>query len=109
MALDSFAQIFEQMPAVGNLDRMGQSLSDGFSIFTGAVSGHNFDRGMLREPLFDRLTVPFWQHIDGFTSLMVNNECAIAASFAKGPIIDPDNTRLFNRWRLQVMEQPQKR
>ena len=104
MTLNGFTQILEQMPAVGNLDRLWQSLADGFSIFTGAVAGYNFNRGMLLEPLLHCLTVSFRQQINRFPPLRVNNNRAIAPSLAKGPIIDPYDPRGLNRWPFQVMK-----
>ncbi len=93
---DGIAEIAQQVPAVGHLDRLRRALADPVGIGAGTVTRDDLDPGMLTKPLRQRLGLTVRQQVHDLVALEVDEDGAVAMPTPPGPIIDAENLR---RWR----------
>src|SRR5690606_28336813 len=62
--LDRLAEVVPQVPAVGDLDRVGCPVADGLGVGTGPVPAHDLHPGVFPQPGGDGLLLPVGQHVD---------------------------------------------
>ena len=63
--------VAQQVPAVGDLDRLRRPLADAVGVGTGAVAADDLDAGMALEPGRQRLGLPVGQQVDDAAALEV--------------------------------------
>jgi hypothetical protein len=56
-----FTQVVQQVPAIGNLDRLWRCFGCGFGIQAGAITADNLRPRMAAHPLFCTLLAAVWQ------------------------------------------------
>jgi hypothetical protein len=59
-ALQSFAEIAQQMPTVGDLHSLGRGLPRSFGISIGTVTTDNGDTRMIQQPFSNAAGAPVW-------------------------------------------------
>src|ERR1035437_846635 len=87
------AQVMQEVPAIGHLDRLRRSLPRRFGIGTGPVATNNFSSWMRAQPLGDGLGFSIRQQIDHFPSFQITKDRSISMPFAPGPVIHAKYTR----------------
>src|SRR5262245_28748135 len=81
------------MPAVGDLDGLGRAGAGPLGVSRGAVAADDLDARMLAQPFFDRRGFAVGQQVDDSSPFQIDDNRAIALSFAKGPVVDADIAR----------------
>jgi hypothetical protein len=89
--------IAQEMPAVGDLDRLWCPLSDPIRIGPGAIPGDDLDAGVITQPRRKRGGLAVRQEIDDLPPLEIAHDGAVPLSAAPRPIIDPENARRLAR------------
>ena len=97
-ALKGFAQIDQEVPAIGNLLRLWGTRRDPARVFGGAITGNNFNLGMPLEPGRQGIGGPIRTQINALLTLKINHNRAIAVAATKGEIIDAHHPQQRNRW-----------
>ena len=96
---DGIAEIAQQMPAIGYLDRFRRALPDPVRVGTGAVACDDLDAGMLAQPISKGFGLPIRQQVHDLVTLEVDEDGAVATPTPPGPIIYAENLR---RWRRRL-------
>ena len=81
------------MKPVGGLFSSGRRRAGGFGVAAVAIPTDHLDMGMGRQPLLDHVGGMLIQHVDHAVSLQVDDDGAVGASCAFGPLIDADHPR----------------
>lgn len=105
--LDGLAQVGQQMPSVGHLDRGGRADCDGAGILRRAVACDHLDPWPLPQPAGQRGRSAVRQEINHPTPLQIDDDRAVAASTAFRPVIDADHARSSLVRQRQSVEQAQ--
>jgi len=106
-ALDGLAQVGQQMPPVGHLDRLGRADRDAAGVLRRAVAGDHLDPRPPSQPGSQCHCGAVGQQVDHAAPLQIDDDRAVAAPAALRPVINPDNTRVGLRRQRQLAEQAQ--
>ncbi len=93
------AGVLQQVPPIGDLQRLRGTLGGCFAIAAAAIAAHDLDAGTFREPVGDRASLPVRQEIDDPASLEIAQDRPIALSSPPGEIVDADDLDAGGRWR----------
>jgi len=93
-------EIFQQVPAVGNLQRMGRTITNRLRIGLGSVTGDNLDPWMVAQPLTHAFRGSVRQEVNDVSTFMINQDGSIPLSLPyrielSRPVTEP--ARLQNR------------
>lgn len=91
LAQGGFAQVVPHMPAVRDLDRVGQGAADGLGVGGRAVRAHDLDARMPAQPRLKRVGRAVGQHVDPLMALGVDDHGGIAVPAAQSEVIDADH------------------
>ena len=100
-ALDRLTQVFEQVPAIGNLLGFRCTFRCCLGVGRRTVPADEFNARMILEPLRDGVSITIRQEIDDVAPLQVHDDRAVALPFAPRPVVDTDEAR---RRRCIVLE-----
>ena len=89
---DGLAHILQQVPSIGDLSGIGCTFGGGLGVGRRTVAADQFDSGMSLEPRLDGGGVAVRQEIDDIIRLKVDDDGAVALSFAPGPVVDADES-----------------
>ena len=103
------AGIPHQMPAVGDLGRLGQGRGGGKGIPTATITSHGGDLRLGREPSSRRRGLAVGQRGDGPAPLQIADAGPIALVPAPGPAVDADDRRRNQRWQPRRRHQKRDR
>ena len=78
------------MPAICDLDGVGQSARGCLTVAAAAIARHDLDPGMPGKPGLDRRDLAVGQELHDPAPLQIADDRSIAMISAKGPVIDPD-------------------
>ncbi|MDH6523398.1 hypothetical protein M2163_000097 [Streptomyces sp. SAI-135] len=107
--LGGLAEVVPQVPAVGDLRRLGCSGCGAFREERGAVPADDLDPGALLQPCGQAGRFPVRQQIHRSTGLNVDEHRAVDPSFACGVLINTNRPRSRDFRFGQCIEQPQHR
>jgi hypothetical protein len=99
--LNSFSEVAEQMPAVGDLDRAWSALADPAGIGAGAITGDDFDAGTIPQPGGDGRGLAVGQQIDHLVRLEIDEDGPVSTAALPGPVIDAQDARRRHRLRVR--------
>ena len=88
---NGIAEVAQQVPTVGHLDRLLRALPNSIGVGTSTVARDNFNSGMLTEPIRQRLGLAVRQQIYDLIALKIDENRAVAMSTPPSPIIHPKN------------------
>jgi hypothetical protein len=88
--LHHFAHILKQVKAVGNLHRIGSAAAGSISILVRAVTGNEFDTGVLLQPLLDDLGRAVRLEIHWPMGIEVDKNGSVDQAFAKRKVVDTE-------------------
>jgi hypothetical protein len=86
-------EIFQEMPAIGNLQGFGRSFGNRLRIGLGSITRDDLDSWMVAQPLTHAFGGSVRQQVDDMSTLVVNQDGSIALSLADGPVVDAENAR----------------
>jgi hypothetical protein len=92
-ALERLAEIEEEMPAIGDLQRRRGAGCDTPRILGRAVTCNHFNPWMPAEPCGKGLSRAIWEHVDGPPLLQIDQQGAIDAPFPHREVIHPQDPR----------------
>ena len=98
-AFEGFMGIFDEVESVCNLERVWRASRSGFGICAAAVPTDDFNGWMICQPGGNRSSTTVWKQINDGAAFQINDNRAIAMTFPKGEIINPNNARW--RWEGQ--------
>jgi hypothetical protein len=81
------------MPAVGDLECIGDPISGGLSITTAAIARDDADVRMRCQPSCHSAGVPVWKEVDDAASFEIADKRPVSLTALPGPVIDPDNMK----------------
>ena len=84
-------EIFQEMPAIRNLQGMGRTITNRLRIGLGSVTGDNLDPWMVAQPLTHAFRSSVRQEVNDVSTLMVNQDGSIPLSLPYCPIVDAQN------------------
>jgi hypothetical protein len=97
-ALQGFAQILQQMPAIHNLDGCGRTGRRTLGIALRTIAADYLHSGALCQPVAKRFPFPIRQEVDGPVSLQINQDRAIPLTTPHRPIVNANDVgRIFGR------------
>ena len=97
--LRGFAQVGQEMPAIGNLLGAWDGSANGVAIGARAVTGNDFDGRMLPKPPRNDGRLSAAEHFDRSARLQINDDATVAMSASDGPVVDADDDRCRGRLR----------
>ena len=87
------AGVLEEMPAVGDLPRLGPPKRRRLAVAAPAIPSDDLDRRPRRQPGLDGGGFAVRQHVDDPATLQIADHRAVAMSFPPGPVVDADRFR----------------
>src|ERR1019366_6639665 len=87
------ARVLDQIPAVGDMDSMGQRLGHRLTISSAPVPRNNLDLRMSREPSLDGCDFPIWQKRHDSSALQIANDRPIAMISAECPVVEANHAQ----------------
>ncbi|UVS79425.1 hypothetical protein Actkin_03173 [Actinokineospora sp. UTMC 2448] len=93
-AFCGLAEVVPQMPAIGDLDRLGRTTSGSVGIGARAVTTDDTDTGMPRQPRGHGVRRSVRQQIDRPVGAHVDEHGAVVVSAAEGEIVHSDFAQL---------------
>jgi hypothetical protein len=103
------AEVAQQVPAVGDLDRLRRAAADAVGVGAGAVTRDDLHAGVGPQPRPDGLRVAVGQQVDRAVALQVDDERAVAPATAPGPVVDADDARRRGHRQRRRLDQAQQR
>ena len=91
------ACVLENMPAIGDLERLWQGTRHGAAIVPVAVARHDLDLGPRPRSGLESCRLPVGQKIDDLPPFEVADQRAVPLAASPGPVIDADYGRLTGR------------
>jgi hypothetical protein len=85
-------EIFQEVPAIRNLQGMGRTITNRLRISLGSVTGDNLNSRMVTQPLTDAFGSSVRKQVNDVPTLMVNQDSAIALSLPDCPVVDAQNS-----------------
>jgi hypothetical protein len=108
-AFQHVAHVRQQVPAVGNLDRLERADGGGAGVLRRAVACHHLDPGPLLQPGRDCCAGAVGQQVDHAPTLQVHHDRAVGASLAQRPVVHGHDPRRFRRRQWQPADEAQHR
>jgi len=105
--LKCFAQVDKQMEAICNLNSMGRAAPNSSRVFGRAIAADNLYTRMGFQPGCEQFCIPIRQQINRTMLFEINENRSIGMAFAKGNIINAEDTRDWVRWKLGVLHNPE--
>ena len=99
LGFDGFAEILQEMPAIGDLHGVRRPLGHPGGVGFCPIPCHDGHLGMGLEPSGHGLGGAVLEQIDRAVPVQIHHDRAIGVAFAFRPIVDADGTRLWGRWR----------
>jgi hypothetical protein len=87
-----FAEVLEQVPAIGDLEGGRRSIGGTFNVEVGPVAADDFHTRMRPQPAGKALGRSLGQQINRSMTLEVTQNGAVPLAATKGPIINPQYT-----------------
>ena len=87
------AGVLHEMPAIGDLDRVGQRPLRRQGVGAAAIARNDHDVGPLPQPRFRRRGFSVRQQRDRLATLKIADQRAVAKIAPPGPVVDADNRR----------------
>ena len=97
-SLDSFSEIAEQMPSVGDLNSAWSALTNTVGIGAGTIASDNLDAWAVAQPGGDTGSLAIGQKVYNLVRLKVHQHGAVLAATLPRPVIDAEH--LWGRCRL---------
>lgn len=88
LPLDGRFKVLRQMKPVGDLSSPRGALPGGLSVETASVPAHDFDVGMLLEPMLRARRRSDRQNIGNRTPLQIDDDRAVGVATSPAPVID---------------------
>ncbi|MET4359413.1 hypothetical protein ABIC08_009395 [Bradyrhizobium sp. RT9b] len=101
------ARVFHQMPAVGDLDGVWERLGCCLAISTTAISRHNVDARVLRQPRLNGRRFPVEQQGNDPPTLQIAHDGPVPTVSPERPVIDTHNKQWISRHRRPPADHPQ--
>lgn len=101
------ARGFHQMPAVGDLDGVRERLGCCLAISTTAISRHNVDARVLRQPRLNGRRFPVGQQGNDPPTLQIAHDGPVPTVSPERPVIDTHNRQWIRRYRRPPADHPQ--
>lgn len=92
------AGILHQVPAVGDLDCVRESLGCSSGVGASAITGHDGYLGLPREPGLSSGWLTVWQQTDRTTTLQIADDRAVPLIATPCPVINADYRWRRHRW-----------
>src|SRR5271165_4275452 len=92
LVLDRLPEVLQDVKPVDDLPRLRCAFTRTLRVQPAPVPAHNFNLGMSREPVCDRLRRTLSNHLDNLVLLQVDDNCSVGPSLAPAPVVDPDRT-----------------
>ena len=90
---ESVACVLHQMPAVGDLHRVGQRLLRRQGIAAASIPSHDGDLRLAAQPRLGGRGFSIWQQRDRLSAFEITDQRSIAMVATPGPVVDPDDHR----------------
>jgi len=94
---DGIAEVAQQVPAVGDLDRIRRTLAHAVRVGAGSVARDDLDPGVLTKPSGQGFGLPVGQQVQDLVALQVDQGRPVAVATAPGPVIDGADARRGRR------------
>lgn len=85
------AQVFEEVPAIGNLGGVRCSYRRAEHVLFAAIAADDLDTWMLLQPANQTRRGRIVEQLDGTVPLKIDQNCPIAPPLPLGPIVHPDD------------------
>jgi hypothetical protein len=97
------------MPAIGDLSGLGRAFCGCLSIRRRTVPADDFNARMVVEPFFHSIRIAVGQEIDDIAPLQVDDDRAVATSFAPRPVVDANDPERWHRRIVALLDAPEER
>ena len=101
------AGVFHQMPAVGHLDGLWQRPAHGLAIAPAAITRHDLDPWMLRQPSLHGGRLSVRQQSHDPPSFQIADDCPVAMVPPERPVIDANDHQVIGRHHRTSADDPQ--
>jgi hypothetical protein len=85
-------EIFQEMPAIGNLHSIRRTIANRLRLRLGSVTCDNLNARMVAQPATHAFGGSVMQQVDDMSSFVVNQDDSIALSLPYGPVVDAENS-----------------
>ena len=96
LPLDVLAQILHQMEAIGHLPGCRRAFPDALGIEPTAITAHEFDPGMLLQPVRGPMCGAGLQNVRYRAPLKINDNGSVSEAFAPAPVVDRNGAQRFD-------------
>jgi hypothetical protein len=90
---DRLGEVVPKMPAVGDLDRVGQDAADSLGVGARSVPADDLDAGMGAQPGLQRVGAAVGQDIDSAAGLRVDQDRGVALPAAQREVVHAEHPR----------------
>lgn len=104
---DSLGEVVPQVPAVADLNRVGQGSADRLGVGGRSVPAHGLDARMHAQPGFQSGGFAAGEYLDSLSGLGVDDDRGVAVPASQGEVVDPDHPRDPHRRYGHPAQQPQ--
>ena len=88
---DGIAEVTQQVPAIGHLDRFRRALTNSVRVGTGAVACDHLDAGMLAQPGGEGLGLPIREQVHHLVAFEVDQDGSVAMTPPPGPVVHSEH------------------
>ena len=85
------AEVAQQAPPIGHLERVRGTLTDAVCIRARTVSGDDLDPGVLTQPHCECLGLAVWQEFHDRVALEIDEDGAVAMPSPPRPVVHAEN------------------
>src|SRR5260370_10670582 len=107
--LQSLTQVFEKMPCICSLDRLGSSESSSLCRDIASITANDLNGRISLEPSPNRSRIPIRQQVNRAMPFKVTDEGAVPMPLVPCPVIQTDHTRRLDRIIGETAQQTHKR
>jgi hypothetical protein len=107
--LDVFGEVVPQMPAIGDLDGVGCTLTGAVGVGAGAVPADHLGAWVLAEPAGERGCFSVLQQVDGPVGGHVHQDGAVLAAAAEREVVDTKHRDLVDLGVWECTQQAEQR
>ncbi len=105
-ALEHVAQVGEQVPAIGHLDRARRALARTVGIGPAAIAADNLGTGVRFQPRFQARGGAIREQVDRAMRLQVDEDRAVSAPFLQAPVVHAEYARRLDRRERRLGHRP---